>query len=582
MNERYHKGYFLGVVILTGIVCGFGAILLYLLIDLFSEFLLSGFGGLRFPNAYGEVKIFQFDLDLINIPYFIIPAIGGILSGIIVYRFAPEAEGHGTDSVIRAFHREHGIIRARVPVIKALATALTIGSGGSAGREGPVAQIGAGFGSFIAQKLGLSDRERRILVVSGMAGGIGGIFRSPLGGALFGIEVLYRKDAETDGLIYAFITSIISYMVFSLFIYLYHHEFPGSIFRTPELTQINFAEIPFFAITGVVCVAFAHVYVRFFYLIHDVFKSLKVRNWIKPAIGGLATGIIAVAIPQTMGMSYGYVQLAIDGNLGLKIIVGLLIAKILATSFTVGSGGSGGVFAPSIVIGSMVGALVGNAVNLVLPGAIDVPEVYTIIGMGAFIAAVAKTPIASIIMVLEMSGGYELLPAIMTASSISYILSGSTSIYREQMDTRADSPAHRRELIKDILETIRVSDAMTPAEKVISVSPASTAKDVLYLVKTTGHLGFPVVENEKLTGIITLSDINKIPDEEKDTKKIGDIMTRKLIYVSPDESLENALKLLISNDVGRLPVVSDGRLVGIITRSDIMRAHAKELAKLEQ
>ncbi len=582
MNERYHKGYFIGIVILTGIICGFGAIILYTLIDLFSEFLLKGFGGITFPNAYGEVKIFEFELNIPRIPYFLIPVIGGALSGIIVYKFSPEAEGHGTDSVIKAFHREQGIIRGRVPIIKAIATALTIGSGGSAGREGPVAQIGAGFGSFIAQKLGLSDRERRILVVSGMAGGIGGIFRSPLGGALFGIEVLYRRDTETDGLIYAFITSIISYTVFSLFIFLYHHEFPGSIFKTPEVIGMNFQEIPFFALTGIACVAVAHVYVRFFYLIHDRFKRLKTRNWIKPAIGGFITGLIALAIPQTMGMSYGYVQLAIDGDLGLKIILGLLIAKILATSFTVGSGGSGGVFAPSIVIGSMVGALVGNAINLAIPGAVVSPEIYTIIGMGAFISAVAKTPIASIIMVLEMSGGYDLLPAIMTASSISYLLSGGTSIYREQVDTRADSPAHRRELIKDILETVKVKDAMTPVEKVISISPSSTVKDVLYLVKTTGHLGFPVVENGKLVGIVTLSDVNKVPDDVKDTMKIEEIMAKKLISVSPSDSLEDALKLLISHDVGRLPVVSDGKLIGIITRSDIMRAHARELARLEE
>ena len=582
MKERYQKGYFLGIVILTGIVCGAGAIILYVLIDLVTEIFLNGFGGIDLPNAYGEVKIFDLNIDLPQIPYFIIPVIGGALSGIVVYRFSPEAEGHGTDSVIRAFHREHGMIRGRVPVIKAIATSLTIGSGGSAGREGPVAQIGAGFGSFIAQKLGLSDRERRILVVSGMAGGIGGIFRSPLGGALFGIAVLYRKDAETDGLIYAFITSIISYMVFSLFLFLYHHEYPGSIFRTPEIIRVDFAEIPFFAITGILCVGVAQVYVRFFYLIHDTFKKIKVKSWLKPAIGGFITGIIALIIPQTMGMSYGYVQLAIDGQLGMRIILGLLVAKILATSFTVGSGGSGGVFAPSIVIGSMVGALVGSIAELFIPGAIEFPGIYAIIGMGAFISAVAKTPIASIIMVLEMSGGYELLPAIMTASSISYVLSGGISIYREQMETRADSPAHRRELVKDILETIRVSDAMTPADGVISVSPSSTVKDVLYLVKTTGHLGFPVVENDRLAGIITLSDINKIPDDEKDTKRIDEIMTRKLIYVSPDENLENALKLLISHDVGRLPVVSDGKLVGIITRSDIMRAHAKELARLEQ
>ncbi len=582
MKERYHKGYFLGIVILTGIVCGVGAIALYVLIDLVTEIFLNGFGGVNLPNAYGEVKIFDFSLNLPRIPYFIIPVIGGALSGIIVYRFSPEAEGHGTDSVIRAFHREHGVIRGRVPVIKAIATSLTIGSGGSAGREGPVAQIGAGFGSFIAQKLGLSDRERRILVVSGMAGGIGGIFRSPLGGALFGIEVLYRKDAETDGLIYAFITSIISYMVFTMFLFLYHHHYPGSIFKTPEIIRVNFTEIPFFAITGIVCVVVAHIYVRFFYSVHDTFKRIKARNWLKPAIGGFVTGIVALVIPQAMGMSYGYVQFTIDGQLGMKIILGLLIAKIIATSFTVGSGGSGGVFAPSIVIGSMVGALVGNIANLFMPGAVEYPGIYAIVGMGAFISAVAKTPIASIIMVLEMSGGYELLPAIMTASSISYVLSGGISIYREQMETRAESPAHRRELVKDILETIRVSDAMTPADSVISVSPSSTVKDVLYLVKTTGHLGFPVVENNRLAGIITLSDVNKIPDEEKDTRRIDEIMTKKLIYVSPDESLENALRLLISHDVGRLPVVSNGKLVGIITRSDIMRAHARELARLEQ
>ncbi len=451
MDGLYSKSYFLALFILTGLISGLGAILLYTLIDLSNTFFLENIGQISLPGAYGEVKIFSFRLAVPHIPYFLLPAIGGLISGIIVYRFAPEAEGHGTDAVIKAFHREKGIIRPRVPVVKAIATAFTIGSGGSAGREGPVAQIGAGFGSAIAQFLRLTDRERRLLVVSGIAGGIGGIFRSPLGGALFAVEVLYRRDTETEGLIYAFISSIISYLVLTAFLVQFHHEMPGSIFRTPEVRITNMSEVVFFAFTGAVCAVVAVVYVKFFYSIHDGFKKLRVRNWVKPAIGGLITGLIAIYVPQTLGMSYGFVQLAIDNRLALTTIVLLLVGKILATSFTVGSGGSGGVFAPSIVIGSMVGAMVGHIANIAFPGHAMSPGAYVIVGMGAFISAVAKTPIASIIMVLEMSGGYELLPAIMTASAISYILSGDVSIYREQVETRADSPAHRRELVKDIL-----------------------------------------------------------------------------------------------------------------------------------
>ncbi|WP_456478900.1 chloride channel protein [Geoglobus ahangari] len=580
MDGLYSKSYFLMLVILTGLVSGLGAILLYTLIDLANTFFLENLGNLYLPSAYGEVKIFSFELPLPSVPYFILPAVGGLISGLIVYSFAPEAEGHGTDAVIRAFHREKGIIRPRVPIVKAIATAFTIGSGGSAGREGPVAQIGAGFGSAIAQVLNLTDRERRLLLVSGIAGGIGGIFRSPLGGALFAVEVLYRRDTETEGLIYAFISSIISYLVLTAYLFQFHHEMPGSIFRTPDVRITGFGDVILFAITGVACAVVAVVYVKTFYFVHDTFKKFRIKNWLKPTIGGLITGIIAIAAPQTLGMGYGFVQLALDNKLALEVILLIIVGKILATSFTVASGGSGGVFAPSIVIGSMVGALIGHLAGVLFPGHSVVPSAFVIVGMGAFISAVAKTPITSIIMVLEMSGGYQLLPAIMTASAISYILSGDVSIYREQVETRADSPAHRRELVKDILEGLTVRDAMTKAEEVITVSPNNSLEDVLYLIQKTGHLGFPVTEDGRLVGIITLSDITRIPDEKRSELKVEDVMNRSVISVTPDENLENALKILIKNDIGRLPVVEEGRLVGIITRSDIMKAHARELARL--
>ena len=580
MEERYPKGYFLLLVILTGVVSGFGAILLYTLIDLSTAFFLEGMGGMEIPNAYGELKIFSFEIKPF-LPYFIIPAIGGLLSGLIVYRFAPEAEGHGTDAVIRAFHKEKGNIRGRVPLVKAVATALTIGSGGSAGREGPIAQIGAGFGSFIAQKMKLPDREKRILLISGVAGGIGSIFRSPLGGALFAVEVLYRRDTETEGLVYAFISSIIAYVVFIGFLTSLNHQTPSSIFKASGFSVPGIDEVPFFALTGAVCAFIAMVYVKIFYTVHDLFKRLKTRNWIKPLLGGLITGIIALKAPQALGMSYGYVQLALDNQLTLWVIILIIAGKILATSFSIGSGGSGGVFAPSIVIGSMVGAMMGNVIEMIAPTNTLNPSAYVLIGMGAFISAVAKTPIASIIMVLEMSGGYGLLPAIMTASTVSYLFSTNISIYREQVDTRADSPAYRRELVKDILETLNVRDAMTKSGEIITVSPRNTLEDVLYLVQTTGHLGFPVTEDGRLVGILTLSDINKVSPEERKKLKVEDVMNKNVISISPSENLENALKMLIKNDIGRLPVVENGKLVGIITRSDIMKAHARELARLE-
>lgn len=579
MADIYRRSYLIILVVLVGIISGLGAIILYTLINLSITFFLENLDTYSPPSAAGEIDLFDFYINVPKIPLWIIPAIGGLLSGFIVYKFAPEAEGHGTDAVIRAFHRERGIIRGRIPIVKAIATALTIGSGGSAGREGPIAQIGAGFGSIVGNFFKLTDRERRLLVIAGVGGGIGSIFRSPLGGALFAVEVLYKRDTEVDGLVYSFISSIIACIVFNYFITLIHPDF-GSIFRTPPFEIKHPAEILIFGIVGVFAALIAKLYVWVFYTVHDFFKRLKINNYFKPVIGGLLTGIIAIFVPQALEMGYGYVQLAIDEKLTLNLILLILFAKILTTSFTVGSGGSGGVFAPSVVIGSMVGGAVGYLMKLLFPTLIMNPGIYVIVGMGAFIAAVAKTPIASITMVVEMSGSYMALPAIMIASAVSYLLSGDTTIYREQVDTRADSPAHRRELTRHILEGLKVKDAMTPVEKVITVSPKNTVQDVLYLIQKTGHLGYPVVENGKIIGIITLSDINSIPEEDRTKLKVEEVMSKKPIVISPDDNLEDALKLLIKNDIGRLPVVENEKLVGIITRSDIMRAHAKELARL--
>jgi CIC family chloride channel protein len=567
---------------LVGVISGLGAIALYVLIDLSSQFFLEGLDTFTPPKPGGELPLFEIQFKYGAIPLYLLPAIGGLLSGLLVYSLAPEAEGHGTDAVIRAFHRMRGDIRGRVPIVKALATAVTIGSGGSAGREGPIAQIGAGFGSFLASLFDLSDRDKRVLVVCGMAGGIGSIFRSPFGGAIFAIEVLYRRDYEVEAMIPAFTSSIVAYTVFEvIFGKLTGTPFgTHTIFSTPPMSISSAWEMFVYLLLGLVAAGIAIGYVKVFYFIHDSFKKLRISPYVKPVIGGVLTGVIALFAPQALGMSYGYVQMAIDGNIALQTILIILVAKILATSFTIGSGGSGGVFAPSVVIGSMVGATIGYLFADLMPFLVTQPESYVLVGMAAFVAAVAKTPIAAIMMVLEMTGGYSLLPALMLAAIVAYKASGDISIYSEQVESRISSPAHRMEMTVDVLENIHVNEAMTPAEKVFTVSPHSTVAEVLQAIYKTGHLGFPVVQDGRLVGIITLNDVMMVPVDKRDETTVEEAMTRDVIVAHPDETLEEVLGRLAKHNIGRLPVVAreDGKLIGIITRSDIVRAHAAEIA----
>ncbi|MCG8607964.1 chloride channel protein, partial [bacterium] len=341
--------------LIIGLVSGAGAILFYYLQVGIEQISIHGLAEYSPPQAGGEGGSTEFVLPVNNWWILIIPAIGGLISGLLVYTWAPEAEGHGTDGVIKAFHRERGTIRARVPVIKTLASAVTIGTGGSAGREGPIAQIGAGFGSLLATKLKLSDRDRRIMVVSGMAAGIGSIFRSPIGGAMFAVETLYRDDMETEGLVPAITSSIIGYTVFASF-FGWH-----TIFTTGEYTFQNPIELLFYGVFGLLCALLGIFYVKIFYGIHEkVFLPLKIPKYFKPAIGGLLLGVIGFFVPHVLGSGYGWIQKAINGELAIKLMLSAALLKVFATSFSVGSGGSGGIFAPSLFIGAMLGGAFGG------------------------------------------------------------------------------------------------------------------------------------------------------------------------------------------------------------------------------
>jgi CIC family chloride channel protein len=382
----------------------------------------------------------------------LIPAVttlGGLLSGILVYRFAPEAEGHGTDTVVDAFHRREGVIRARVPPLKMLASAITIGSGGSAGREGPIALITAGVGSVYAKLAHRSEEDRRLLLLAGMAAGLSAIFRTPMGTGVFAIEVLYgRMEFEVGALLYTMIASAVAYTINGLFVGF------QPLFKVPAVSTPVLRDYLTYAALGLAAGLIGTALPVVFYRVRDFFRMLPLPLWSKPALGGLALGILALRVPQVLGGGYGWIQLAIDGRLALHLLLILIFAKMAALALTVSSGGSGGVFAPSLFVGAMLGGAF--AVVLHQPSA-----VFVVVGMAAVFGAAARVPIATMLMVTEMAGGYHLLVPAGLAVMIGYLLQDQLSsrlryrsLYEGQVPTRQDSPAHYMEHIQIALNLL--------------------------------------------------------------------------------------------------------------------------------
>ena len=575
--------------ILIGLAAGASAVIFYSLLSVVSHYVLGGVGcwystptGCEQPLLPVPSVIPPGLLGDLHTWYLVaIPTIGGLIAGLITYRYAPEAVGEGTDAVIDSYHQQQGQIRGRIPIVKTIASAITIGTGGSAGREGPITQIGAGFGSYLAGKLKLDDNGRRMMLLCGAAGGIGSIFRAPLGGALFAISVLYKRDSEFESLVPAFISSIIAYSVFcSVFGW-------GSLFTTPDYTFTHPAELVFDATLGILCGLVGILHIKIFHGIRDLFKKWGIKNHFKPMIGGLLLGLLVLFVHQSCGCGYiifggGYesIQSAIDGELAVEVLILLVLAKILATSFTLGSGGSGGVFAPSLAVGATLGGAFGIVAHVLFPGIIgDMQSTsFVLIGMAALLSGVARVPIAAIVIVSELTGNYNLLPPLMFASTIAYLVTINWTIYEKQVPARVDSPAHREELTIDILENASVRDAM--AIDVMPANPTNSVQTVLNLISKYGHIGYPVLDDNRLVGVVTFKDAERVPVEDREEVLVEQVMTptTSLIVTYPDESLEDALRKLVLNDIGRLPVVDrddPSKILGIVTKSDIIRLHAQ-------
>ncbi len=594
------SGRWLLLSVFVGITSGSAAIVFQVLTESVAHFVLYRFSGFRPGGADGEYHLFHSGEATLSLLFIILVlAAGGLLSGFVVYRFAPEAEGHGTDGAIDGFHNKRGILTVRVAVVKTIASALTLGTGGSGGREGPIAQIGAAIGSSIGQALNLSARDRRILLATGMGAGVGAVFRAPLAGALFAGEILYRDaDIESDVIVPSAIASIVAYSVYGLF--LPTHLCFGHIFgKLPDVQMQSIAELLPYSVLAVILVAVGFVYVRCFREVHRLFARLPGPMMLRPALGASLAGLLGLFLFQLTGRNiqslavlstgYGLLQTALKDpdstTVGLLLSVAFL--KIVTTSLTISSGGSGGVFGPSMVIGGCVGVAVGHLISPLWPYELH-PSSFGIVGMAGFFAGCAHAPISTIIMVSEMTGSYQLLLPAMWVSTLCFLMSHRWTLYDKQVPSRLESPAHRGDFLIDVLEGITVNDVYRRDRKVKTVPEAMPLKSIVKLLSKTHQHYFPVVNDDaKMVGIFSSDDVRRYLYDETiwTLADAADVMVSPFIYVSPGDDLNVALKKFTALNLDELPVLEKDNpqhLLGMLRRKETIAAYNQQLLKQQQ
>ncbi len=597
------KWFFLST--LVGIVSGLGAILFQALTQLVHHYTLAKFAGYAPAEAAGEFHFFGGPGEHTLLPWMIVVVLtlGGLVSGFLVFRFASEAAGHGTDAAIDAFHYKRGMIRHRIPIIKTIASAVTIGTGGSGGREGPIAQIGAGFGSFLATYLKLTARDRRILLAAGMGAGVGAIFRAPLAGALFAGEILYRDaDLESDAIVPAAISSIIGYSVFSLS--LPHGQRFEPLFGSGLHYAVNSPmELVLYAALAVVLVLVGILYIKVFYGTHRLFAKLPMHPMLRPAFGAALAGLVGLGMyfvfgqnPQALavlGTGYGALQDILSPNDGggigltLQLLIALALVKIVTTSLTISSGGSGGVFGPSMVIGGCLGGAVGQQFHQWWPSIAVHPQAYAIVGMAGFFAGVARAPFSTIIMVSEMTGDYKLLVPTMWVSTLCFILCRRWTLYVKQVPTRLESPAHKGDFIIDVLEGIKVEEVYRRNPAITFIPESMPLRDIVHKLAETHQHYFPVVDEEqRLVGIFSADDVRSYLYNETiwQLAVARDVMVTSILSVTPEDDLNTAFRRFTRLNLDELPVLDPddpARLIGMLRRKETIAYYNRRLMDLK-
>jgi CIC family chloride channel protein len=559
-------GLLAALALAVGVGAGLGAIGFRYLILGFTEL----FTGHRDPSDLGHFT--NPHVPVLG-PYvvLVVPVLGGLLYGPLVYRFAPEARGHGVPEVMLAVHSNEGRIRGRVPIVKSLASALCIGSGGSVGREGPIVQIGSAIGSGLAQLSRLAGQETRLLVACGAAGGIGATFNAPIAGVFFALELILR-DFQTRAFGFVVLSSVVATAVGRI-------AFGSEAFLTlPAFRLHNALEYPLYALLGIAAALVGIAFIRVLYGSEDLADRLwRGPAWLRPAIGGLLLGCVLLILPEMYGVGYPVLENAIAGQYALAFLLALLAGKVLATSLTMAIGGSGGVFAPSLFMGAMLGSAFGLAVHSVLPGATASAGAYGLVGMAAVFAAAGRAPITAVLIVFELTGDYSiilpLMLAVVVATALSHALS-EDSIYTLKLRRRGIDI--ERPVASAALAGLSIGEAMSepPNPLAAAASPSDAATSFVREHRNA----LPVVdENGLLVGVLSAHILEREVDNLPAT--VG-ALAEEAPELRPDQPLALAVDWLTGGEREGLPVLAadSPEVVGWLDHRDVLRAYARRAA----
>lgn len=587
---RWMRLFALGMFV--GVLGGLTAAALQQLLEFGTHHLVG-----RIANLAG-LQTFRFEWALL-----LLPALGGLLSGIITTRFVPTAREHGTNAVARAFHHSMGDLPLKGPFVRAAASIGVISCGGCAGPEGPIAGLGAAIGSSVARLFKLSARERRFMLLAGCAAGVGAIFQCPLGGALFATSILYSEEEfESGAMVPAFVASVIAYTTFKSILgglgnisLLLTTDLPGG------LTFSHPAELIPYAILGPLCGIIAiFLSIMFSYVENRLVPRAPLPRWLTPAIGGLATGALACMLPQVMDNNYSFIQNAMTGfpelndisdfgwmNLA-RLFGAVALAKCIANVCTVASGGSGGNFGPCVFIGGATGAFLGALLEAIYPGQIpeNLRQALIPVGIGGVLAAGMRTPVAAMVMVMEMTGSYGLIVPLMLVCMSAYVVGRKWGLNSEQVPTSAQSPAHVGDAVIHLLENWRVGDVME-RDWADTVAPETPLRAMIERIRPGTRPVFAVATNGQLLGVISLPDIRRIMDEPALAEAViaEDMMTVQLEVIHPDLDLYHALEEFHRGNHQVLPVVSrerHQRWLGMLSRERVFDAIRERLARSQQ
>ncbi len=556
---------------IVGAIGGYGAVGFRKLIATFTQL---GWGSFTRMEGQGLLAMAQAAPFWVKI---LIPAAGGLIVGIIVHFFAPEAKGHGVPEVMEAVALKDGRMRTRVFFAKAIASAICIGSGGSVGREGPIVQIGSGMGSVIGRLVKLSGARLRTLVACGAAAGIAATFNAPMAGALFSLEIILPEFAASQ-----FIPIVVSSVIATALSRHYLGNFPA--FGVPPYELLHYSELFLYLILGVLAGVVAYAFIRALYGMEDLFDRWKSPVYLKAAVGGAMIGCIGLLYPHIFGVGYDTISQVLRGEMLGTILIALLVAKILATSITIGSGGSGGIFAPSLFMGAALGGLFGHFAHTLFPQITAFPGAYAIVGMGAVVAGTTRAPITAMLIIFEMTADYRIILPLMFACTIGLVIStmlSRESIYTLKLIRRGINIHAGKEL--NVLKSLKVSQVMHPEIELVSPSVPLAELVTRMMVSPHVHL-FVVAGNNRVQGHISMEALRPILKDYETVCNVciaSDLMDRKVAVVPPGETLDMVMQLFGKFALEEIPVADRGQLIGTVRKSDVIEAYNREIFKLD-